>query len=299
LRLATVRPGVSLPTPESPPFYRVESLPSVAPAAAHPGITSRHPAVTAPTPLRIASIHPPAIPLPAVPQVSVTSGADIAPAYVPWAQRRANSLRVKSVPGSPHIGPHVVAFATTHKRGTIIVHVKEKKLYLIETPATARVYPIGTALGALDILGRTRVTTRRFMPTWTPTPSQRRRDPTLPRRVKAGPLNPLGIRALGLGWRYRVIHGTADPSSIGFARSDGCIRMLNDDVADLFERVRVGNRVIVLASANATLVETRPPGYEEYKPRRKRWRRGAGRKKHRASRGYASRKKKRQRKRKR
>lgn len=217
--------------------------------------------------------------------------------YIPWAtrQQQAQAVRTGPVHGNPHLVPHVAPFVSEHKPGTIVVHVKEKRLYLVQSNTTARVYPIGTAHGALDVLGQTRVTTRRHMPTWTPTPNQRRRDPTLPRRVEAGPENPLGVRAIGLGWRYRLIHGTSDPSSIGYARSDGCIRMLNDDVVDLFRRVKVGNRVLVLASAASPLTEWRPAGYQEYKPR-KRWKRRKWRKKRtRSSRRYASRRAKRRR----
>ncbi|MGI9407459.1 MAG: L,D-transpeptidase family protein [Hyphomicrobiaceae bacterium] len=236
-------------------------------------------------------------PVPAM--LAVPAGPRIAAmpeVYIPWAERRSNAFKTGPVHGNPHLAPHLTQFSSTHKPGTIVVHVREKRLYLVETASTARVYPIGTARWNLDILGRTSITTRRSRPSWTPTPNQRRRDPTLPRRVEAGPDNPLGIRALGLGWRYRLIHGTSDPSSIGFARSDGCIRMLNDDVADLFDRVRVGNRVLVLASANADLVETRPPGYQEYRPRKRRWRKRRGSKrKYRAERRYASRKKRRRR----
>ncbi|MEO0618963.1 MAG: L,D-transpeptidase [Pseudomonadota bacterium] len=203
---------------------------------------------------------------------SAPSAATDQAAYVPWAVRMtaAHNPRTGPVHNNPHMSAHTTAFSSTHKPGTVIVHVKEKRLYLVESPTTARVYPIGTARGALDILGETRITTRRNRPTWTPTPNQRRRDPTLPRRVEAGPLNPLGVRALGLGWRYRLIHGTADPASIGSASSDGCIRMLNDDVADLFSRVRVGNRVLVLASADAALTEWRPAGYVPYRTERRR-----------------------------
>ncbi|MEL7544935.1 MAG: L,D-transpeptidase, partial [Pseudomonadota bacterium] len=205
--------------------------------------------------------------------VSLPTPATEESTYVPWAVRMtaAQNPRTGPVHNNPHLAAHTTAFSSSHKPGTVVVHVKEKRLYLVESPTTARVYQIGTARGALDILGETRITTRRSRPTWTPTPNQRRRDPTLPRRVEAGPLNPLGVRALGLGWRYRLIHGTADPASIGFASSDGCIRMLNDDVVDLFSRVRVGNRVLVLASADAPLTEWRPEGYVPYRTEQRRF----------------------------
>ncbi len=260
----------------------------------------RHPHTIHSSEIRVASLGPSVSGVEAVPDIhpqevesieaALSPDTTTAAPYIPWAvrQEQASGVRTGPVHGNPHLAPHVTRFTSTHKPGTVVVHVKEKRLYLIQSPTTARVYPIGTARGTADILGATRVTTRRFMPTWTPTPNQRRRDPTLPRRVEAGPNNPLGVRALGLGWRYRLIHGTSDPSSIGFAQSDGCIRMLNDDVSDLFNRVKVGNRVLVLASAKSDLIEWRPAGYKEYKPRRRVNRRKWRKKRWRSSRRYAS-----------
>ena len=297
-----VKRHVALPRtmPEAPQLKR---------CAAAPALAGRHPAIPRSRDVRLAAFatgktgeetradrHPEAV---AIAVASVAGNVTGAPPYIPWAvrQEQAKGFRAGPVHGNPHLAPHVTPFMSDHKPGTVVVHVKEKRLYLVQSASTARVYPIGTARGALDILGATRVTTRRFLPTWTPTPNQRRRDPTLPRRVEAGPNNPLGIRALGLGWRYRLIHGTSDPSSIGFARSDGCIRMLNDDVADLFNRVKVGNRVLVLASANAGLTEWRPAGYKEYKRRRRASRRSWRKKRRWRSRRYAAKRAKRRRRR--
>ncbi len=83
-------------------------------------------------------------------------------------------------------------------------------------------------------------------PAWTPTPSMRRRNPRLPDYMAPGPRNPLGVRALYLGWTAYRIHGTNAPASIGNAVSNGCIRMLNEDVVDLFERVHIGAPVMVV-----------------------------------------------------
>ncbi|MEL6289582.1 MAG: L,D-transpeptidase family protein [Pseudomonadota bacterium] len=250
-----LRPGLAAsPTADLTASRALPALPTRRPAAALRRSIS-------PAPTASASAQANAIPAAADPARA---------AYVPWATRLAAAENPRSGPihHNPHLSSHTVAFTSRHAPGTIVVHVREKKLYLIESPTSARVYPIGTARGALDILGETRITTRRRLPTWTPTPNQRRRDPTLPPRVEAGPLNPLGVRAMGLGWRYRLIHGTADPASIGHASSDGCIRMLNEDVEDLFSRVRVGARVLVLASADARLVEWRPSGYVAYRHER-------------------------------
>ena len=83
-------------------------------------------------------------------------------------------------------------------------------------------------------------------PNWTPPPEMLKRRPDLPRFMEGGPENPLGARALYLGSSLYRIHGTNEPHTIGQAVSSGCIRMTNDDVVDLYERARVGSRVVVL-----------------------------------------------------
>jgi lipoprotein-anchoring transpeptidase ErfK/SrfK len=90
------------------------------------------------------------------------------------------------------------------------------------------------------------VTMKREWPSWTPPAQMLRRRPDLPRHMKGGLDNPLGARALYLGGSLYRIHGSNEPESIGQAVSSGCIRMLNDDVVDLYERVRVGTRVVVV-----------------------------------------------------
>ena len=268
-------------------------------------LISEHPQVTPPSSRRFAALgigRASDVAVSMALRNTPTEAPSVAPegrAYIPWAtrQKQAKKFRTGPVHGNPHLVPHLTPFSSEHKPGTVVVHVKEKRLYLVQSKDTALVYPIGTAHGGVDVLGETRITTRRRRPSWTPTPNQRRRDPTLPRRVEAGPDNPLGIRALGLGWRYRLIHGTSDPSSIGHALSDGCIRMLNEDVIDLFDRVKVGNRVLVLASAAAPLREWRPSGYVEYKPRKRLRSRKWRKKRLRSKRRYASRRAKRKRRR--
>ena len=86
----------------------------------------------------------------------------------------------------------------------------------------------------------------RRRPGWTPPPAMRKRQPKLPDYMPGGPDNPLGARAMYIGSTIYRIHGTAEPWTIGQAVSSGCIRMTNDDVADLYERVGVGTRVVVL-----------------------------------------------------
>jgi len=133
--------------------------------------------------------------------------------------------------------------------GTLIVDAANRFLYLATRPSRAIRFGIavgreGAAWKGVAIVGR-----KARWPTWTPTANMRRRNPKLPVQVRGGPENPLGARALylyqnGIDTLYRI-HGTNEPWSIGKAASSGCIRMLNEDVFELFGSVPVGTRVIV------------------------------------------------------
>ena len=110
-----------------------------------------------------------------------------------------------------------------------------------------RIYPTSVPLSdELTRRGYTEVVFKDEAPDWAPTPSMIERDPTLPRYVAPGPDNPLGIRAMHLSWQYYRIHGTNAPGTIGTHVSSGCIRLTNEDVTDLYARVNVGTKVIVL-----------------------------------------------------
>ncbi|MBD3764093.1 MAG: L,D-transpeptidase family protein [Rhodobacterales bacterium] len=110
--------------------------------------------------------------------------------------------------------------------------------------AEYRLYPSSVPISEeLTRLGHTEVVRKVEGPTWTPTPSMRERDPSLPAGVPAGPTNPLGMHALYLSWQYYRIHGTHDTRKIGRPSSDGCIGLYNEHIADLFARVAVGTRV--------------------------------------------------------
>ncbi|MFP4450694.1 L,D-transpeptidase [Rhodosalinus sp.] len=109
---------------------------------------------------------------------------------------------------------------------------------------TYRVYPTSVPMSEeLTRLGYTEVVKKVRNPTWTPTPSMRERDPSLPATVPAGPDNPMGTRAMHLSWQYYRIHGTHDTRKIGRKSSDGCIGLFNEQVEDLFELVEVGTQV--------------------------------------------------------
>ncbi|GGD26586.1 L,D-transpeptidase [Aureimonas glaciei] len=137
-------------------------------------------------------------------------------------------------------------FASDYDPGTIVIKTSERKLYLVTGATTALRYEIAVGRPSEQWFGESFVTRKRFNPTWVPTPSMREKNPALPQSVGPGPSNPLGVRAMNLGWGTYRIHGTNSPRSIGSAASSGCFRMRNADVSDLFDRVHVGAQVIVL-----------------------------------------------------
>ncbi len=130
--------------------------------------------------------------------------------------------------------------------GTIVIKTSEKRLYYSLGNGKAIRYSVAVGSPRNQWFGTTWVSEKKENPTWTPTPSMRRRNPRLPDYMAPGPRNPLGVRALYLGWTAYRIHGTNAPASIGNAVSNGCIRMLNEDVVDLFERVHIGAPVMVV-----------------------------------------------------
>ncbi|MEM7694717.1 MAG: L,D-transpeptidase [Pseudomonadota bacterium] len=152
-----------------------------------------------------------------------------------------------------------VSHSGKYKPGTIVVDVANKHLYLIGKDKEAIRYGVGVGRAGFAWGGKARIGRKAQWPTWTPPPAMIRREPHLKEfasGMQGGPTNPLGARALYLyrGNRdtlYRL-HGTNAPASIGQAMSSGCIRMLNRDVIDLYERARVGAAVVV--SQNGAVV---------------------------------------------
>ena len=133
-----------------------------------------------------------------------------------------------------------------YRPGTIVIRTSERRLYYTIDRHRALRYPVGVGRRGKQWTGDTHIAAKYVHPAWTPPPEVRRDIPSLPHVVPPGPRNPLGPRALGLGRAFYAIHGTNRPKSIGGFVSYGCIRMYNSDIIDLFERVRVGTRVIVL-----------------------------------------------------
>ena len=139
-----------------------------------------------------------------------------------------------------------VRFSPQFKPGQIVASFSDRRLYLITRPGEAISYPIAIPRQQSRWQGVMAVSDKRVNPSWTPTPSMLAENPRLPRWVPGGhPMNPLGVRALYLGSSAYRIHGTDAPWTIGQPVSKGCIRMYNQDVIDLYNRVRIGTRVII------------------------------------------------------
>ena len=140
----------------------------------------------------------------------------------------------------------VVSFSGKYNPGTIVINTSERRLYLVMPDGKAMRYGVGVGRPGFDWAGSQSITRKQEWPTWTPPAQMLKRRPDLPRFMPGGPENPMGARAMYLGSSLYRIHGTNEPHTIGQAVSSGCIRMTNDDVTDLYERVRVGARVLVI-----------------------------------------------------
>jgi lipoprotein-anchoring transpeptidase ErfK/SrfK len=157
---------------------------------------------------------------------------------------RSASTATGKVRGSS-IPREVVAYTTDLRPGTVIVETSERRLYFVLPDGQAIRYGIGVGRDGFRWSGRHRVTRKAEWPGWTPPPAMRRRIPDLPAYMEGGPDNPLGARAIYIGSTLYRLHGTSEPWTIGQAVSSGCIRLTNEDVIDLYDRVKVGDTVVV------------------------------------------------------
>ena len=146
----------------------------------------------------------------------------------------------------PIVARETVSFSGNYEPGTLVVSTSERRMYLVLENGKALRYGVGVGRPGFEWGGETKITQKREWPDWTPPPEMLKRRPDLPRYMKGGPDNPLGARAMYLGSSLYRIHGSNEPESIGQAVSSGCIRMVNEDVIDLYERVKVGASVIVM-----------------------------------------------------
>jgi len=148
--------------------------------------------------------------------------------------------------GVSAIPRETVQFSGRYAPGTIVINTQERRLYLVQAGGTAIRYGVGVGRPGFSWGGTQTITRKAEWPDWRPPAQMLRRRPDLPRFMAGGPDNPLGARALYLGSSLYRIHGSNEPHTIGTAVSSGCFRLTNDDVIDLYNRVRVGTRVIVL-----------------------------------------------------
>jgi lipoprotein-anchoring transpeptidase ErfK/SrfK len=153
-------------------------------------------------------------------------------------------LAPRSRGGSP-IRKEIVEYKTSYKPGTIVIETDERRLYLVLEDGKAMKYGVGVGREGFTWSGTHRITRKAEWPGWTPPPQMRKRVPDLPAYMEGGPNNPLGARALYIGSTLYRVHGTSEPWSIGQAVSSGCIRLTNEDVTDLYDRVQVGALVVV------------------------------------------------------
>ena len=160
-----------------------------------------------------------------------------------WVQ--ASELQSRRSSRSSVIRKEIVDYETQYQPGTIVVETGERRLYLVLEGGKAMKYGIGVGRDGFTWTGAHRITRKAEWPGWTPPPQMRKRVPDLPAYMPGGPDNPLGARALYIGSTLYRVHGTSEPWSIGQAVSSGCIRLTNDDVTDLYERVNVGALIVV------------------------------------------------------
>jgi lipoprotein-anchoring transpeptidase ErfK/SrfK len=144
------------------------------------------------------------------------------------------------------IPPERIAFNSNYASGSIVIDTSGRRLYLVQSPQEALVYPISVGREGFTWTGTERISRVADWPDWHPPAEMRDRDPRLPEKMTGGIRNPLGAKALYLGNTLYRIHGTDNERTIGRATSSGCFRMTNGHVTDLARRVGVGTPVIVL-----------------------------------------------------
>jgi len=160
--------------------------------------------------------------------------------------------------GKADLRRQVVNYRTQVAAGTIIIDTTQTYLYYVLGDGTAIRYGIGVGREGFIWAGAETVTRKAEWPDWTPPQEMLARQPYLPRWMAGGEGNPLGARAIYLGNTVYRIHGTNMPETIGHKVSSGCIRMLNADVIDLYSRITVGTKIVVLPSQGATIATALP-----------------------------------------
>lgn len=164
---------------------------------------------------------------------------------IPGQESNAPSNQFSGAVQASPVPRETVSYKGNYAAGTIVVNTSERRLYLVQNGGTALKYGVGVGRPGFQWGGNKTITRKAEWPSWTPPAQMLKRRPDLPRFMAGGPQNPLGARALYLGSTLYRIHGSNEPHTIGQAVSSGCFRMTNEDVSDLYGRVRVGTRVVV------------------------------------------------------
>ncbi len=250
-------PPVSYPSPASPPRYpggdppysdQYEDTYDDFYAPRPPRLVYPSPYAYPASPRRYPGGFSYGVPGP-VPPSQGTAVAGLPPEYQP---ERAPG---KELP--PQFHRTLVDYPALEPAGTIIIDTPNTYLYLTIGHGKAIRYGIGVGREGFTWSGTERISRMKQWPDWFPPKQMIQRQPYLPRFMAGGETNPLGARAMYLGNTEYRIHGTNQPSTIGTFVSSGCIRLTNEDVEDLYSRVTVGTRVIVLPAANTTASQLR------------------------------------------
>ncbi len=237
-----------LPPDDAPEVYGRRQLENGRPATAAPAGDERG----------LNPIRPPAdigaSPAPAVapPERSSPTTAALPP------DERPEEGQPKALPSN--LRRQLVNYQTKQPAGTVIIDTQNTYLYLVLGHGQALRYGIGVGREGFTWSGAERISRMKEWPDWFPPPEMIERQPYLPRMMAGGSGNPLGARALYLGHTLYRIHGTNQPSTIGTFVSSGCIRLLNSDIEDLYSRVQVGTRVVVLPGRAPNTANNNVPG---------------------------------------
>ncbi|KJC58408.1 hypothetical protein UP10_26090 [Bradyrhizobium sp. LTSPM299] len=182
-----------------------------------------------------------------------------APPPVPIPVPKPQVETPKAAEGPGRFVRHVVDYVSHQTPGTVVIDTGNTFLYLVLNDQQAMRYGIGVGRAGFAWSGEQTVARKTEWPDWRPPADMLSRQPYLPRFMAGGPGNPLGARAMYLGETEYRIHGTNKPDTIGKRVSSGCIRLTNEDVTDLYERVKVGAKVIVLPAPAANPSQGAPP----------------------------------------
>jgi lipoprotein-anchoring transpeptidase ErfK/SrfK len=164
----------------------------------------------------------------------------------PAAVAQPEAVDPHNMPVDPKWQKQLVDYRGSEPAGTIIIDTPQRFLFLVQENGKTLRYGIGVGKPGFTWAGEKRISAKKEWPDWVPPPEMLQRRPDLPHFMAGGPENPLGARAMYLGSTLYRIHGSNEPWTIGQAVSSGCIRMRNEDVIDLYDRIKVGTKVVVI-----------------------------------------------------